>query len=284
MDSTDCFDDPLNELDHLIGLVSVKQRIRRILAERKSGNPRCSAPHLLLIGRSGVGKGVVAGSIGVIFRARGLLRKGHFVYAGLSDLMAGYIGHTATKTRAKCEEAVDGVLYVDDPHRLMGGQFGGEALHVLTEFIQAHGDRLAVVMDTWPREMTGFSAAQPELLRHFEPVEFPIYSRDELVAILRTMANKARYEIPNDLGTMLLPWLEARMHRAQETGTFWRGAWNMREVLVAAARAHSARTHTTNHFKDLPSDWDRVREPVTHLGATLLDDTDLRAAMAVIER
>lgn len=265
---TDCFDDHLNELDHLFGLVSVKQQIRQILAEHKSLGQRTSLPHLLLIGRSGVGKGMVARALGEIFRARGLLRKGHLVFADRMSLVAGYIGQSAPRTRAKCEEAIDGVLYVDDAHMLADGGFGHEAAHALTDFIQAHGDRLIVVMDSWPREIEKFSAALPRLLSHFKPIEFPLYSRDELVGILRTLARLEAYTLPDDLETMLVPWLDGRMRRATESGSGWRGASEMRELLNEAARTQAVRTRTS--------------ADESGLDISLLNRADIQSAMAAI--
>jgi Holliday junction resolvasome RuvABC ATP-dependent DNA helicase subunit len=110
MRSCNISDDPLRELDHLVGLASVKHELKQILGEHVAiepgvGGRRPQNPHLLLIGRAGVGKGTIAHSLGEIFRERGLLRSGHLVYADAS-LNAGYIGHTATRTLEKCKEAL----------------------------------------------------------------------------------------------------------------------------------------------------------------------------------
>lgn len=242
------FDDPLRELDDLVGLAGVKQEIKRVLAEhmalqQSAGGRRLQNPHLLLIGRSGVGKGTVTQSFGEIFCARGLLRRGHLIFADRTRLVAGYIGHTATKTLATCEEALDGVLYIDDAHMLAGGfGFGQEATNTLLQFMEAHGDRIIVVMDSWPKKIAEFTAAYPRLLNQFKPIEFPLYSADELMGILRAMARRLKYAVPADLETMLYPWLKQRVDRAISSGASWRSAWEVRELLTRAAGKQATRT------------------------------------------
>jgi SpoVK/Ycf46/Vps4 family AAA+-type ATPase len=283
-----CIDDPLGELDHLIGLASVRREIKQVLAEHKAlqqqgeSRLRLPRPHMLLIGRSGVGKGMVAQSLGEIFRVRGLLRRGHLVCADRSSLVMGYIGQTGRKILAKCKEALDGVLYIDDAHVLADRGFGQEAVDTLLEFMETHGDRIIVVADTWPREIAEFTAAYPRLLAQFKPIEFPLYSADELIGILRVMAKRVEYAVPDDLETTLNPWLEQRMRRAIGRGAFWRSAWEIRELLIGAAKTQATRTGTTTHFDSPQAAWVYVREPVIEFEIASLEVADFQAAMATI--
>jgi hypothetical protein len=290
MSASSVFDDPLRELDGLVGLAGVKQGIKRVLAEHMAlqqgaGERRLQNPHLLLIGRSGVGKGTVTQSFGEIFRARGLRRRRHLIFADKASLVAGYVGQTALKTLTKCEEALDGVLYIDDAHMLAGGfGFGQEATDTLLEFMEAHGDRIIVVMDSWPKKIAEFAAACPRLLDQFKPILFPLYSADELMGILRAMATRLKYAVPNDLETMLHPWLEQRMDRAISSGAFWPrpSVWEVRDLLFRAVGKQATRTGTKNYFDHAHAALAHVREPVIEFEMAGLELADFQAAMAGI--
>jgi stage V sporulation protein K len=285
MSGSDVFD-PVSELDDLVGLTSVKQRLQRMLAEHKAlkevaGERKPPNPHLLLIGRSGVGKGAVTQSFGNIFRARGLVRRGHLTYADRASLIAGYVGQTAVKTKAVCEEALEGVLYIDDAHMLAGG-FGQEAIDTLLAFMQAHGDRIVIVMDSWPGKIVEFTAACPRLMNQFNPIEFPLYNADELIGILRAMATRIKYTVPDEIETMLRPWLEQRMNHAISRGAFWRSAWEVRSLLIRTAGKQAARTGTKNHFDHPQASRAHMRELDIEFEMAPLELADFQAVMADI--
>jgi SpoVK/Ycf46/Vps4 family AAA+-type ATPase len=52
-----------------------------------------------------------------MFKSLGLLATDAVVECSASDLIAGYVGQTGPATRKKFEEAVGGVLFIDEAYR-----------------------------------------------------------------------------------------------------------------------------------------------------------------------
>jgi stage V sporulation protein K len=135
----------LDELMRMVGLARVKseiytliQRLRVEAAREEQG--LAAAPislHMVFAGPPGVGKTVVARLFGSILRDLGVLAKGHLLETDQSDLVAGYVGQTALKTKAKITAALDGVLFIDEAYALagrgleQGNSFGAEAIETL---------------------------------------------------------------------------------------------------------------------------------------------------------
>jgi len=136
-------DEALAELDGLIGLDHIKHEVRTLtnylkLQQRRgqAGLPDTDMSlHMVFTGNPGTGKTSVARILGKIFGAMGILKKGHLVETDRSGLVAEYMGQTGPKTQAKINEALDGVLFVDEAYSLVAreGQdvYGGEAIQAL---------------------------------------------------------------------------------------------------------------------------------------------------------
>jgi S1-C subfamily serine protease/chromosomal replication initiation ATPase DnaA len=243
-------DDVLDELDQMIGLGAVKEEVNKLLAgleverkRREQGLPLARVSrHMVFTGPSGVGKTEVARALGGIYRSLSVLRKGHLVEVGRSDLVAGYIGQTAMKTLDKCKEALDGILFIDEAYSLAGqstatGDFGREAIDALLKFMEDNRDRIVVIAAGYPNEMRRFVASNPGLASRFnKTIEFPRYTPNELAAILRVMAKREQEELPQELERSLIPWIES-----QERSEGWGNAREMRNLLEKAREAQSLR-------------------------------------------
>ncbi|MFD9894364.1 AAA family ATPase [Amycolatopsis sp. NPDC059027] len=206
-------DDLLSELDGMIGLASVKQRIRSLVDEmaidkrRREAGMRVGARtrHLVFTGNPGTAKTTVARLIGQIYRELGVLSSGHLVEVTSPDLIGQYVGTTSPKTREACERAVGGVLFIDEAYNLAGAKgtnsdFGGEAVAELLVQMENHRDDLVVIAAGYPKEMDNFLETNPGLRSRFaNRVEFPDYSNEELEGIFRVMAEKQGYRLGEDL-------------------------------------------------------------------------------------
>lgn len=203
-------DSLLAGLNEMVGLAPIKQYLVRMVQRlkvestmkkaRPTGSPCSYVQHLVFCGNPGTGKTTIARLIGNIYRALGLLRKGHCVEVSRADLVAGYVGQTALKTNEKIKQALDGVLFIDEAYGLSRGgenDYGQEAIDSLVKGIKAYSGRLVVIIAGYPREMEHFLNSNPGLSSRFAPpVYFPDYSPAELVEIFEKVAAREEYLYP----------------------------------------------------------------------------------------
>lgn len=200
----------MKELEDLIGLDEVKEFVRRQVAllrleqeQRRRGKP--SEPrslHMVFTGNPGTGKTTVAQIMGRILKLLGILRKGHLVQTSRADLVSGYVGQTAPQTEKKIKEALDGVLFIDEAYALAQGgpgDFGHEAITTLLQAMETYRGRLVVIVAGYTDEMQHFIKSNPGLRSRFtQYLEFKDFSEEELLEILRRMANKGGYALSEE--------------------------------------------------------------------------------------
>jgi AAA+ superfamily predicted ATPase len=199
----------LAELDELTGLERVKREVHRQVAVLRVEKLRTEAGlksptitrHLVFVGNPGTGKTTVARLVSGIYKALGLLSKGQLVEVDRSELVAGYLGQTATKTADVVASAAGGVLFIDEAYSLTAGdhgadQYGREAVDTLVKEMEDRRDDLVVIVAGYPEPMEAFIAANPGLASRFRTtIEFENYSDDELTDILTGLAEDADYEL-----------------------------------------------------------------------------------------
>jgi hypothetical protein len=265
-------DELLAELDGLIGLETVKTEVRRqaqllrIAALREGKGLRVPelSRHLVFVGNPGTGKTVVARLVARIYRALGLLDRGHLVECDRQGLVAGYVGQTALKTAALVESALGGVLFVDEAYALASDDYGREAVETLLKAMEDHRDSLVVIVAGYPDEMAEFVASNPGLASRFhETLEFADYTDDELVAIFRRMAEKDDYSPTEEcVGALRLLLAGTPRGRTFGNGRFVRNVFED-AVTSQATRLAGVADPTVEQLRELTAADLPAPEPLT---------------------
>ena len=244
-----------DRMDELIGMESVKAQITALKARaanmakpedfgyipRIQPQPRQARAgmnlHYVLTGNPGTGKSTVAKLLGEICYELGFLPSGHTVKVTRSDLVAGYVGQTAIKTRACIEQAMGGVLFVDEAYMLKrvnqdgmsDNDFGQEAIDTILEAMSDRAGEFAVVVAGYPKEMQAFIESNPGLQRRFnQVVHIDDYSPEQLLEIYDINCNKKHYVADDDLRA-ILPQFFVNWHRTRDRN--WGNAGNVEKLV-----------------------------------------------------
>lgn len=199
----------MDELDALIGLEDIKMQIKQIINYVKVSKMRDQTPmlHFSFLGASGVGKSICARLVGRIFAEEGIIPSNKFVEVTRADLVAGYIGQSAIKTRAVLNKAKDGVLFVDECYSLLSDStrdFSHEVVAELVKFMEDEKDTVVI--------FAGYTESVQEFLKSNDGLEsriqfklyFPNYSAEELYMIFKKIANDKNYKLASNIKDTLI--------------------------------------------------------------------------------
>lgn len=209
----------LDKLNSLIGLAGVKKEVNTLinllkinkLRESRGFKTASVSKHLVFLGNPGTGKTTVARLISKIYKQLGVLEKGQLVEVDRAGLVAGYVGQTALKTKEKIDEAMGGILFIDEAYTLAkgGSDFGQEAIDTILKAMEDNRENFVVIVAGYPGPMEEFLESNPGLKSRFnKSIVFEDYSRDELFDIFESFCKTNDMVLAENAETHLLNYLE----------------------------------------------------------------------------
>lgn len=239
-------EEKLNELDSMVGLGGVKQeihslvnlmKVRKMRAENGMKNSSVSM-HMVFSGNPGTGKTTVARMISEIYRALGVLSRGHLVEVDRSGLVRGFVGQTATRVQEVVDDAIGGILFIDEAYTLCVGKgdndFGQEAIDTLLKAMEDHREEMVVIVAGYPDLMEEFLGSNPGLKSRFNKfIHFEDYSAEELLAILKRNCTKQDYELSEEAEQFCAEWMKERVANKPENFANARDVRNFMEKAIS---------------------------------------------------
>ena len=237
-------EDLLAELNGYIGLDTVKEEIDTLVhwiqmqQLRKQHDLPISdlSLHMVFSGNPGTGKTTIARFLSKIFHSLGILSKGQLVEVDRGDLVAGYVGQTAIKTKDAIRKAMGGVLFIDEAYSLTNrgeNDYGAEAVDTLLKAMEDHRDDLIVIVAGYIEPMEKFLHSNPGLESRFNRfIDFPDYTQDELMGIFDLRMNKAGYTMDDEARAALRQLIDIERLDVKGFGNA-RGVRNLFETIIA---------------------------------------------------
>lgn len=250
------YEEALQELENLIGMENVKEEVRTFVADmvmvekkKEAGiKHENAAMHMTFEGAAGTGKTTVARIISRILYGLGYLSNGHIVETDREGLIAGFVGQTAIKTKEKANEAMGGVLFIDEAYALTPRAeqgFEREAVDTLVKIMEDHRDNLVVIFAGYTDEMKEFmksnSGLQSRVPYRFN---FKPYTLDEMERIAQVLVKQKEHAFDKEANESLRECIASLMpYSANQNGRM------VRNLLEKALKAQNRRL-----FNESPDD------------------------------
>ena len=206
-------EDIMTELNRFVGMNSIKEQIEQLMnlveitRYRKEvgldSGEDIKPKHTVFYGNPGTGKTTIARLLGKVYKSLGLLEKGHIVEVKREDLVGSYIGHSEERTKKYIEEAMGGVLFIDEAYSLSvddsSRDYGNQVIDVLLAALENHRGEFLCIVAGYEKEMERFISSNPGLKSRFVSyMKFEDYTPDELIEIGKRLLSDKKYVLTEE--------------------------------------------------------------------------------------
>lgn len=241
----------LEELHSLTGLSAVKHQVNSLInlvrvqkmREAQGLKNTDVSKHMVFSGNPGTGKTTVARMLAKIYKYLGILPTGQLVEVDRAGLVRGYVGQTATRVQEVVEQAIGGILFIDEAYTLTvnrgEGDFGQEAVDTLLKAMEDHRSELIVIVAGYTDLMEQFLSSNPGLRSRFNHfIYFEDYTAEEMMSILHGMLEKQEYRLSDAADDKAREMMEKR---TQEKPEGFANARDVRNFVEQAIANHASR-------------------------------------------
>lgn len=250
---TPLLEEAMEELNALTGLANIKQEVHELMRLTKYYREmdrdllKAFSMHSVFLGNPGTGKTTVARIMGKIYKALGLLERGHLIDADGGDLIAGWVGQTSGKTKELIKRAMGGILFIDEAYAITGGgnvtrggnDFGKKAIAALIKEMEDHRGEFGVIVAGYTDNMKSFLESNPGIKSRFDRTfHFQDFTEEELWEIASNMLS-AKGLKPNKAAAEHLKKYIKQLYDGRNK--FFGNARTMRKMSEKAYRNHELR-------------------------------------------
>lgn len=228
-------------LNSLIGLNALKVKMKKLVSlvnYQKESNQDCIPGHYFFSGNTGTGKTTVAEIMANEFYKIGVLKTPRIVRRTAKDLIGRYVGHSEANTSKAFNEALGGILFIDEAHQLVDSgnyTFGAAVLDTLIPLLEKHRKEICVIFAGYPKPLEALFDYDQGIKGRIENIiEFEDYNPDEMLQILKIMLKNEYPKIVLDerYNNVIMDYFERVKTRDKETFANARAARNFMNKLV----------------------------------------------------
>jgi SpoVK/Ycf46/Vps4 family AAA+-type ATPase len=216
----------LEKLNKMIGMKDLKNSILNqllyFMQDLHITNKESDFKHTVLYGPPGTGKTEIAKIIGTMYSKIGILKNNVFKKVTRNDLVAGYLGQTAIKTKKVIDECLGGVLFIDEAYSLANNYqedgYSKECIDTLCEVLSDHKDDLMVIIAGYEEDLNNsfFKANKGMESRFIWRFNIEQYNTHELMEIFKKKINETDWVLEYDV--VNIKWFDKRKQEFKNYG------------------------------------------------------------------